>query len=122
MVDHDTCPEDSFLVSPVLSRGGNMARILIDQERIEGFCRRHHIRRLSLFGSVLREGFTLGSDVDVLVEFEPGRVPGLAFFALERELSEILGYPVDLNTPGFLSPHFRDQVLAEAEMQYARAA
>jgi predicted nucleotidyltransferase len=99
-----------------------MARIPIDQERIEGFCRRHHIRRLSLFGSVLREEFSPSSDVDVLIEFQPGRVPGLAFFAMERELSEILGYPVDLNTPGFLSPHFRDRVLAEAETQYVRVA
>ena len=99
-----------------------MARIAINQERIEGFCRRHHIRRLSLFGSVLGEDFTPGSDVDVLVEFQPGRVPGLAFFAMERELSEILGYPVDLNTAGFLSPHFRARVLAEAETHYVRAA
>ena len=99
-----------------------MARIPIDQATIEGFCRRNHIRRLSLFGSVLREDFTPGSDVDVLVEFQPGRVPGLAFFAMERELSEILGYPVDLNTAGFLSPHFRDRALAEAETQYVQAA
>ena len=99
-----------------------MARIPIDQARIEGFCRRHHVRRLSLFGSVLREDFTPGSDVDVLVEFQPGRVPGLAFFTMEKELSDILGYPVDLNTAGFLSPHFRDRALAEAETQYVQAA
>jgi predicted nucleotidyltransferase len=99
-----------------------MAPIPIDHERIEGFCRRYHIQRLSLFGSVLRKDFAAGSDVDVLVEFQPGRVPGLAFFAMEKELSEILGYPVDLNTAGFLSPHFRDRVLAEAETQYVRAA
>ena len=99
-----------------------MVHIPVDKESIEGFCRRHHIRRLSLFGSVLREDFTPSSDVDVLIEFEPGRVPGLAFFAMERELSEILGYVVDLNTPGFLSPHFRHRVLAEAETQYVRAA
>ena len=99
-----------------------MVRIPVDQERIERFCRRHHIRRLSLFGSVLRQDFAAGSDVDVLVEFQPGRVPGLAFFAMEMELSEILGYPVDLNTAGFLRPHFRDRVLAEAETQYVRAA
>jgi predicted nucleotidyltransferase len=71
---------------------------------------------------VLRQDFAAGSDVDVLVEFQPGRVPGLAFFAMEKELSEILGFPVDLNTAGFLSPHFRDRVLAEAETQYVRAA
>ena len=99
-----------------------MVRIPIDQERIEEFCRRHHIQRLSLFGSVLHDGFAAGSDVDVLVEFQPGRVPGLAFFAMEEELSEIIGHTVDLNTTGFLSSHFRDQVLAEAETQYVWAA
>jgi len=99
-----------------------MAYISVDQKRIAAFCRKYHIRRLSLFGSVLRDDFRPDSDVDVLVEFEPGHVPGLAFFAMERELSEILGRLVDLNTPGFLSPYFRDQVLAEAEIQYVRAA
>ncbi len=82
------------------------------------FCRRHHIRSLALFGSVLRDDFRPDSDVDVLVEFEPGRTPGLDFFGMEIELSEILGRKVDLNTPGFLSRHFRDRVLAEAEVQY----
>jgi predicted nucleotidyltransferase len=121
-VGHDTFSEDGCLSRPGISGEGKMVRIPIDQERIEGFCRRHHILRLCLFGCVLREDYTSGSDVDVLVEFEPGRVPGLAFFAMEMELSEVLGYPVDLNTPGFLSPHFRDRVLAEAETQYVRAA
>ena len=94
------------------------SRIAIDRERLAGFCRRNHIHRLALFGSVRREDFGPDSDVDVLVEFEPGRVPGLRFFALERELSEILGRKVDLNTPNFISPYFRDRVLAEAEVQY----
>ena len=58
----------------------------------------------------------------VLVEFEPGHVPGLAFFAMQSELSQILEREVDLSTPGFLSPYFRDQVLAEAEVQYVQAA
>jgi len=98
-----------------------MARIIIDREKISDFCRRHHIRRLALFGSVLREGFSPESDVDVLVEFEPGHVPGLAFFSMERKLSEILSHKVDLNTPQFLSPYFRDQVLAGAEAQYVAA-
>ncbi len=93
-------------------------RIDIDREAVATFCRRHHVRRLALFGSVLREDFTPASDVDVLVEFEAGHVPGLAFFEMERELSDILGHRVDLNTPGFLSRYFRDQVLAEAENQY----
>ena len=92
--------------------------IVIDRERLADFCRRNRIRRLALFGSVLRDDFRPDSDVDVLVEFEPSHVPGLRFFALERELSEILGRKVDLNTPNFLSPYFRGRVLAEAEVQY----
>lgn len=90
-------------------------KILVDQQQIADFCRRHHIRRLAFFGSVLRNDFGPESDVDVLVEFELGHVPGLAFLAMEEELSEILGRKVDLNTPGFLSPYFRDRVLSEAE-------
>src|SRR5271168_3941129 len=94
------------------------ARIAIPQEKLSDFCRRHHIRQLALFGSVLRDDFRPDSDVDVLVEFEPGFVPGLKFFYLEDELSRILGRKVDLNTPGFLSKHFRNQALAEAEVYY----
>jgi predicted nucleotidyltransferase len=96
-------------------------QIDIDREALAAFCRSHHVRRLALFGSVLRDDFAPGSDVDVLVEFEPGRVPGLAFFSMEQELSGILGRKVDLNTPGFLSRYFRDQVLAEAVNQYVAA-
>jgi predicted nucleotidyltransferase len=99
-----------------------VARIPVDQIKIAEFCREHHIQRLSLFGSVLRGDFGPDSDVDVLVEFEPGHVPGLDFFAMEIELSELLGRKVDLNTPGFLSPLFRGKVLTEAEVQYARPA
>ncbi len=95
-----------------------MVRIDINRERIAEFCRRNHICRLAFFGSVLREDFGPDSDVDVLVEFEPGHVPGLAFFMMERELSELLGRKVDLNTSQFLSSHFRDDVLTEAEVQY----
>jgi len=94
------------------------ARISISQERLAEFCRRQHIRKLALFGSVLREDFGRDSDIDVLVEFEPEFVPGLKFFAIQHELSELLGRRVDLNTPGFLSPRFRDQVMAEAEVQF----
>jgi predicted nucleotidyltransferase len=97
------------------------ARVAFDQTKLADFCRRHHIRRLALFGSVLRDDFGPESDVDVLVEFEPGHVPGLAFFDMEEELSDLLGRKVDLNTPGFLSPYFRDEVLEEAEVQYAAA-
>jgi len=85
---------------------------------VAAFCRRHHIRRLSLFGSVLRSDFRPDSDVDVLVEFEPGYVPGLAFFGMEEELSQILDRKVDLNTPNFLSPYFRNEALNAAEDQY----
>ena len=94
------------------------ARTTLPRDKIAEFCRRHRIRKLSLFGSVLRDDFRPDSDIDVLVEFEPGARTGFAFFAMEIELSEILGRKVDLNTPGFLSKYFRDQVLKEAEVQY----
>jgi hypothetical protein len=97
----------------------NQVRASIPKDKVADFCRRHHIRKLALFGSVLREDFQDRSDVDVLVEFEPGHVPGLKFFSMEEELSQILGRKVDLNTPQFLSPHFREQILAKAEVQYA---
>ncbi len=96
-------------------------KLEVPRDRLAEFCRTNHIRRLSLFGSVLRADFGPASDVDVLVEFEEGHVPGLRFFALQRELAEILGREVDLHTPGFLSPYFRSQVLQEAEVQYDAA-
>ena len=96
-------------------------RIEVDIQRITEFCSRHRILRLSFFGSVLRGDFRPDSDVDVLVEFAPGHVPGLAFFEMEIELSRVLGRKVDLNTPGFLSPYIRDRVLEEAEVQYVAA-
>ena len=95
-----------------------MARVPIDRDQIAAFCRRHCVRKLSLFGSVLRADFGRDSDIDVLVEFEPGHVPGLAFFAMQDELSAILGRRVDLNTPASLSPYFRGGVLATAEVEY----
>ena len=93
--------------------------VVIPKDRIANFCRRHHIRRLSIFGSALRGDFGSDSDVDVLVEFKPGHTPGVAFFAMEAELSEILSRKVDLNTPNLLSRYFRDKVLREADVQYA---
>lgn len=99
----------------------NHVRREVSKDRIADFCRRHHIRRLSFFGSVLREDFRPDSDIDVLVEFDPEHVPGLAFFAMERELSEILGRKVDLNTPAFLDPHFREEALGTAELQYEQS-
>ena len=89
--------------------------ITIPKEQIAELCRRHHIRRLALFGSVLRDDFTPESDVDVLVEFEPDCTPGFGFIRVEDELAGILGRKVDLNTPNCLSKYFRDSVLASAE-------
>jgi predicted nucleotidyltransferase len=94
------------------------AKIDIPKEAIAAFCRRHHIRKLAFFGSVLRDDFTPESDVDVLVEFEPGHTPGLAFFAMQRELSAILGKKGDMNTAQSLSPYFRQEVLARAEILF----
>ena len=96
-------------------------RIDVPRERIADFCRRHHIRRLALFGSVLRDDFTPESDVDVLVEFAAGSAPGFAIVGMQDELSEILGRRVDLRTPNELSKYFRDEVLAEAEELYDQA-
>lgn len=90
-------------------------------DAVAEFCRRNHIRRLSLFGSVLRDDFTPESDVDVLVEFEPNARPGLSFFGMGEELEEILGRKVDFLTPGFLSDAFRDDVLREAEPVFVAA-
>lgn len=101
-----------------------MSRVKIDipKDKIAAFCRTHHIRRLALFGSVLRDDFRPESDVDVLVEFEPGHPVGLIRLAgIERELSVLLGRKVDLNTAGFLSHYFRKQVLSEAEVCYDAA-
>ena len=97
------------------------ARPQFDRDKIAAFCGRHRIRRLALFGSVLRDDFGPSSDVDVLVEFEPGAKTGLAFFDMEHELSEIIGRKVDLNTPGFLGPHIRDKVLRETQDVYVAA-
>lgn len=86
---------------------------------IGDFCRRRHIRKLAIFGSVLHVEARPDSDVDVLVEFEKGHEPGLDFFLMEAELSELLGRKADLNTPAFLSRYFRKDVMAEAEVHYA---
>lgn len=93
----------------------------VPQREISAFCKKHGIGRLSLFGSVLRDDFAPGSDIDVLVEFQPGRTPGLAFFAMQSELSELLGRKVDLKTPQDLSRYFRDRVLEEARIIYDAA-
>ena len=96
----------------------NQAKIKLPLDEIAAFCRRHHVRQLALFGSALREDFGPDSDLDILVEFEPGHVPGLSFFVMEEELSQILDHKVDLNTPQFLSRYFRNEVQAEAVILY----
>ena len=98
------------------------AKIDIPNEKVADFCRRHHIRRLAFFGSVLRDDFQPDSDVDVLVEFEPGTRMGMIRLAgLELEFGKILGRKVDLNTSGFLSEYYREQVISEAEVHYDTA-
>ncbi len=97
-------------------------KISVNEEALKRFCRRHHIRKLSFFGSVLRSDFRPDSDVDVLVEFAPEHVPGLFQLAgMERELSGLLdGRNVDLRTPQDLSRYFREDVLTSAAVQYAQ--
>jgi len=96
------------------------AQIAMNREKIADFCRKHQIRKLSLFGSVLRDDFGTDSDVDVLVEFAPAARVGLIGFAgMELELTEIIGRKVDLRTPEDLSRYFREEVVANAEVQYA---
>lgn len=94
----------------------------VPKAELEAFCIRHNVRKLSLFGSVLRGDFGPGSDVDVLVEFEPGHVPGfLRLHELEQELSHLFGgRRIDLVTPRFLNERMRDRVLAEAQPAYDR--
>ena len=92
-----------------------------DRERLVDLCRRHGIRRLSVFGSAARGEMLPESDIDLLVEFTPGHHVGLQFIAIQDELSTLVGREVDLNTPGFLSPHFRDRVTAEAIPIYEAA-
>ena len=96
-------------------------RNAIRRQDLSAFCRHHGIRRLALFGSVLRDDFGPQSDIDVLVEFEPGARVGLRFFTIEEELTALLGRRVDLNTPAFLSSAFRQEVLTEAEDLYVAA-
>ena len=99
-----------------------MVRIPVETEKIALYCRRYFIRKLSLFGSVLRDDFRSDSDVDVLVEFFPGHVPGFLKIAeMERELSSLLGgRTVEIRTPGDLSRYFRDEVVESAEPLYAQ--
>jgi predicted nucleotidyltransferase len=88
------------------------------RDQIEPFCKKHHIKRLSLFGSELHGDNAPGSDIDILVEFEEGHIPGFAFAGIQRELSELLGRHVDLHTPESLSRYFRTDVVKEARPLY----
>jgi predicted nucleotidyltransferase len=93
--------------------------ISIDRETLAEFCQKYYITRLAIFGSALREDFRPDSDVDVLVEFQPGHVPGLDFIKIEREFSQLLnGRRVDMVTPKFLNLGIRDRVLSGAEALY----
>lgn len=94
--------------------------IEIPEDKVAEFCRRHGIRRLSLFGSILSDEFGPESDVDVLVEFEPESIPGLfGFVGMQYELADLFEREVDLNTAGFINRRFRDEVLSSAEVVYA---
>lgn len=94
-------------------------KVDIPPDKLSEFCKRHYIRRLSFFGSVLRDDFNSGSDIDVLVEFEEGHTPGLDFIDIQDELSALLGgREVDLVTPKFLNHRIKDRVLKEAKVAY----
>jgi predicted nucleotidyltransferase len=91
---------------------------LASSSQIEKFCRKHHIRKLALFGSVVRDDFGPHSDIDVLVDFEPEHIPGFDFFLIEAELSKLFNRKVDLQTLNFLSTEIRQSVLSEAVTAY----
>lgn len=91
----------------------------MSKDSLIAFCKRNHIRRLSVFGSAIRGELRPESDLDILVEFEPNHTPGLfTLVKIEMELSEMVGREVDLRTPEDLSQYFRDEVMANAELQY----
>ncbi len=95
-----------------------LSKIDVPTDEIAALCRRHHIKKLAFFGSVLRKDFGPESDVDVLVEFEPGQTPGLGFIGIQDGLSELLGRQVDLVTFKALNRRIRDRVLSSAAVQY----
>ena len=93
--------------------------IQLQKDKVERFCRKHHIIYLAFFGSVLTSNFTKESDVDILVKFEKKHTPHLfGLIGMESELSDIIGYPVDLKTPNDLSSYFREDVLNRAKIIY----
>ena len=98
----------------------NQTALLPSKSELAAFCRRHYIRRLSVFGSALRKDFRPNSDVDLLVEFQPGHTPGWEIIDLEDELSNLFGgRRVDVVNPKYLNPRLRDQILDSAVVQYA---
>jgi predicted nucleotidyltransferase len=97
------------------------ARLNLDREQIGESCRRHRIRRLALFGAVLREDFGPDSDVDVLVEFEAGARVGWNFITIQDELAALLGRPVDVLTPGSIRPAYQQEILSTTEEVYIAA-
>ena len=103
-----------------IPNSGSAVRPSVSKDDIAAFCRRHHIRKLSLFGSVLRADFRLDSDVDVLVEFDPATPVGfMALARLQRELSELLHRRVDLVPKAGLKTVIRQSVLDSARVIYA---
>lgn len=95
--------------------------IHIPKDKLADFCQRYHVRKLSLFGSVLRDDFSPESDVDFLVEFEQGKTSGyIGLAGMEIELTEMIGYKADLRTPAELSRYFRQDVMDESVVQYAQ--
>ncbi|WP_343221797.1 nucleotidyltransferase family protein [Methanocalculus chunghsingensis] len=125
-IQSKTTPQQSFYL-PVEYRYyedfpmTNNSRIPIPYKEIATFCRKYHIRSLALFGSVLREDFSRGSDIDILIEFEKGKTPGFfTIFSMEEELSELFGgRKIDIRTPEDLSRYFRDDVISSCEVCYA---
>jgi hypothetical protein len=99
----------------------DLAAFGVTQHQIETFCRENYIRSLAFFGSAVRDDFGPDSDIDVLVEFESGHIPGFDFFLIEAALSHLLGRKVDLQTENFLSPEIRQSALSEAVIAYDQA-
>jgi predicted nucleotidyltransferase/predicted transcriptional regulator len=110
---------DSERTEGITSGAPSTLPVKAPPDKLAEFCRKHHIIKLSFFGSVLRDDFRPDSDVDVLVEFEPEHVPGFAIIEMEAELSRLLKRKVDMRTPGDLSRYFRDRVVREARVEYA---
>jgi predicted nucleotidyltransferase len=121
MVQSWEMPHEQFQYWLCYNHIMNQDAIRIPSEIIEYYCQKHHIRSLAIFGSFLRNDYGPKSDMDVLVDFEPGYIPGFDFFSIEAELSELLGRKVDLQTTSFLSPEVRQSVLSEAVTVYEQA-